>query len=116
MRREKRIRLFFCHVVEQRIADHAPREKLSRRLEPERRDQRRELIERTIARDLHRPCRSPLAQQVPVSREQDAILRVGEAYELRVVQRGIVECVKPEHAKPPSESPEHGVSDKPWRS
>jgi hypothetical protein len=113
IRRENRGRVVCRHFAKRRIAQHTSREELTRRLEVEHRDQRRQLIEWTVIRDLDGVVWPKLAEEVSVSREQDAVFHIGQPDERRVVERGIIERVVAKHAKPPCEAPEHGVGDKP---
>src|SRR5262249_10770146 len=65
-----------------------------------------------IAGDLNRARRAAVSQKLPVSRQQDAIVRLGQLHQGRIVERRVVNDVESEHAKPPGNPPEHGIGDK----
>ena len=103
-----------------KLADRAARPstiapaKCAGALELELPDERPQLVQRPVVRDLDRSSWSALVQEMPVSREEDAVFRLGQLNERRIVKRGIVEGVEPEDAAPSCEASEHGVRDKAW--
>lgn len=80
-RRQESGRFARRHVVERRVAHEASPEQIVRCRQRELADDLRELIERCIARDLHGPARTQLAEQVPIARQEHTVLAICKLHE-----------------------------------
>jgi hypothetical protein len=73
----------------------------------------RELLEWYVGYDRMRTCGAKLAEQVTISRQQDAVFNIGTRDDLVIagIQREL-ECVGIDRPEPACKPAEHGVGEK----
>ena len=74
------------NFIERRVADEASPEQVVRQWQIERGDERLELVEGCIGRDLHGASRTELAEEMAVTRQEYAVFPVRDLDECAVVQ------------------------------